>query len=330
MDQYNYGTRNQNVIGPGFTPPWAHPPNLIPIHGHHGPAGPRKRKKIEEEFEGPPGKACPTTIRFETQVISNLENKNSELRSLCKKYESRISDLVQNSSKEKSGFQLQISNLEKEISDLKKSEILPVCMLEENEGSNLSTSSENNEKTQNIQVNKIRVHYHCQEKFKNISDCQEQFKIVSDQKKILESKFSELDCKFANLQQTLHVTNLQRYQLKKANSELNSKIVSLDKELSEIKQKNSENDKKVVELSVVAQECPECALHESKILDLNLKSTKLQKNMDDIVIEKNQLIQTNIEVIKKNVGIETDLQSIQNHAKQVRENCIGKNKRNMP
>ena len=128
MDQY-YCTRNPSPglgPGPGFTPPWAHPPNLIPIPRHGSPgygSSPRKRKKSEEFTK------YDSTINFETQVISNLENKNSELRSLCKKYESRISDLVQNSSKEKSGFQLQISNFEKEISDLKKS----IPNIEENE-----------------------------------------------------------------------------------------------------------------------------------------------------------------------------------------------------
>ena len=150
MDQYYY-TRNPNPgLGPGFTPPWAHPPNLIPIprHGSPGYGSPRKRKKSEEFTK------YDSAINFEeTQVISNLENKNSELRSLCKKYESRISDLVQNSSKEKSGFQLQISNFEKEISDLKKS--IPI---EENETTDSKCSSENNEKTL-VQVNQIRVHY---------------------------------------------------------------------------------------------------------------------------------------------------------------------------
>ena len=93
---------------------------------------------------------------------------------------------------------------------------------------------------------------------------QEQFKNISDQKKTLESKISELEYKISNLQQTLHVTNLQRYQLKKDNSELNSKIVSLDKELFEIKE-NSNN--KVQENQGISSipKCQECFLLESQI-----------------------------------------------------------------
>ena len=151
---------------------------------------------------------------------------------------------------------------------------------------------------------------------------QEQFNNISDQKKTLESKISELEYKIANLQQTLHVTNLQRYQLKKDNSELNSKIVSLDKELFEIKENS--NNKVQEDQGINITKCQECVLLESQISELQNKSTKLQKNLDEIVIDNNKLIQSNCEIIKKNVEQEKDLQCIQNQGKQVTENYIGK------
>ena len=314
MDQYYCTARNQNNgIGAGFTPPWAHLPNLIPIPGQHchgGPA-PRKRKKIEELGTSV---AEPSRKYYDSPI--NFQN---HLDKCCEKYKSRITDLVLISSKEKSGFQLQISKLEKEISDLKKSEIQisdlknesEIKIKDENESKSSLTESMN-EKPH------TQVNHHHQEEFKNVSDCQEQFKNISYQKIILESKISELESKFANLQQTLHVTDLQRYQLKKTNSELTSKIISLEKELSEIKNKS---DLKVDE---GIPKCPECILHKSQISNLERESTKLQENLDETVEERNQLIQTNIEVIKKNVENEKDLQLIKNQIKQVMENCTGK------
>ena len=320
MDQYYCTARNQNNgIGPGFTPPWAHLPNLIPIpgqHNHGGPA-PRKRKKIEEM-----GTSVAEPRKYYDNSPINFQN---HLEKCCEKYKSRITDLVLISSKEKSGFQLQISKLEKEISDLKKSEIQISDLKNESE---IEIKDENESKSSLTETMNekppIQVNHHHQEEFKKISDCQEKFKNISYQKIILESKISELESKFANLQQTLHVTDLQRYQLKKTNSELTSKIISLEKELSEIKNKS---DLKVVEMNVVDEgipKCPECILHKSQISNLESESTKLQKNLNETVKEKNELIQTNIEVIKKNVENEKDLQFIQNQIKQVMENGTGK------
>ena len=132
-----------------------------------------------------------------------------------------------------------------------------------------------------------------------------------------------MEYKIANLQQTLHVTNLQRYQLKKDNSELNSKIVSLDKELFEIKENSNNKVQEDQGISSIPAKCQECVLLESQISELQNKSTKLQKNLDEIVIDNNKLIQTNCEIIKKNVEQEKDLQCIQNQGKQVTENYIG-------